>query len=60
MGPERHVSAVGSPASQLSGPFGHGEALNDVIRPGERVVTSVQRQQQRVRILGGFGKLQST
>ena len=59
LGPERHVSAVGSPASQLAGPFGHGEALNDVIRPGERVVPSMQRQQQRVWIFGGFGKLQS-
>ena len=51
MGPERHVSAVGSTASEPAGSFRDGEALDDVIRAGERVMPGVQGQQQGIRIL---------
>jgi hypothetical protein len=55
MSPEGHVGAIGTAASELAGSFRDGEALDDVIRAGERVMPGVQGQQQGIRILGRFG-----
>jgi hypothetical protein len=55
MSPEGHVGAIGSTASELAGSFRDREALDDVIRAGERVMSGVQGQQQGIRILGRFG-----